>query len=434
MSIDLTTEYCGLKFKNPIIVPAGVHGRDGKTIKDISLTGVAGICTKTIVSQPAKDVLQCFSAVKSGMVNSVFGSDRSAEYWFKEGIKEAKEGKAIVIANLAGFSPEAAAELSVKAEKAGADMIEMPTHCPHMGEILMAMFPGMHIPEPKLTDLDPMKETVKFIKRAVKIPVIVKLSGTFMHIVKEWAVGVKESGADGIACSDALGPALSIDIKTGEPALGGPRGIGGLTGPAIMPIALRMVLEISMTVDLPILGVGGITTVEDIVEYIMAGASLTGVCTAGHLKGPEQYTKIIDDLQNYLAANNINSLNNIRGLTVKRINERKQKNLTAVTKKIVPSVCKELCIACGKCRQVCAYNAVRIQDIAKINKDKCIGCGTCVERCPIDIIELNDDSKAVRTEDYCIGCGLCARFCPEGAISLKKGLRRVFVPPPRLNN
>ena len=102
-----------------------------------------------------------------------------------------------------------------------------------------------------------MTESVKLVKRAVKIPVVVKLSGTFAHITKEWAAGVRDAGADGIAASDALGPALDIDVVTGEPVLGGPRGVGGLTGPGIMPITLRMVLEIAMTVDLPVIGLPG---------------------------------------------------------------------------------------------------------------------------------------------------------------------------------
>ncbi len=384
MAVNLKTEFCGLSFKNPIIVPAGVHGRDGKTIKTVSESGVAGICTKTIVSQPAPDVLPCFQAVKSGMINSVFGSDKPSQYWFEEGIKQAKEGDALVIANLAGFFPEEAAELALKAANAGADMIEVPTHCPHMGEILMAMFPGLSMPEPKLTDLEPMKRSVKLIKQAVKIPVVIKLSGTFSHIVREWAIGVKESGADGIACSDALGPALSIDIRTGEPKLGGPRGVGGLTGPAIMPITLRMVLDIALAIDLPIVGVGGVSTAADVVEYLMAGATLVGVCTAGHMKGIEQYGKIIRDLEKLLGELGASSPADVRGLALKRIRGRKERGLVAVTKPIVPDIDRDLCTSCGRCQEVCAYDAARVdgKNKAYIIAENCIGCGLCVSVCP----------------------------------------------------
>lgn len=386
MAVDLTTSFCGLTFKNPVIVAAGVHGRDGKTMKEVSRSGVAAVCTKTIVSQPATDVLPCFVKVKSGMLNSVFGSDKTTEYWFTGGIQEAKEGGAVVIANLAGFTPEEAAELAVKAEKAGADMIEVPTHCPHMGEILNAMFPGMNYPEPRLTDMEPMKQSVKMIKSAVKIPVIVKLSGSFSYIVTEWAVGVKESGADGIGCSDALGPGISIDIKTGQPKLGGPRGVGGVTGPGIMPITLRMVLDAALNTDMPIIGVGGVSSASDVVEYLMAGASLVGVCTAGHISGTGRYTKIIKDLEKILMELGADSPEDVRGLTLKRIEERKAKNQSAVTNPVAAVVDGDLCTECGKCLEVCAYDAVIAGDKYSINTDACIGCGLCVSVCPTDAI------------------------------------------------
>jgi dihydroorotate dehydrogenase (NAD+) catalytic subunit len=392
MGVDLTTDFCGLQFKNPIIVAAGAHGRDGETIEEVSATGVAGVCTKTIVSRPATDVLPCFASVRGGMINSVFGSDRSSEYWFTEGIMRAKQGQARVIANLAGFTPEEAAELAAKAQAAGADMIEIPTHCPHMGEILSAMFPGTNFPEPKLTDLEPMKQSVRLVKQAVKIPVIVKLSGTFSHIVPVWARGVEEAGADGIGCSDALGPALSIDIKTGQPTLGGPRGVGGLTGPGIMPITLRMVLEIAATVGLPIVGVGGVSSAEDVLQYIMAGATLVGVCTAGHVNGLSRYSRIIEDLERLLEELEAGRPEQLRGLTLKRIEERRRRGKQAVTEAVVPTVLMESCNGCGNCERVCVYGAARLsqrsgQQKAQIDSERCVGCGLCVSVCPVDALE-----------------------------------------------
>jgi ferredoxin len=251
-----------------------------------------------------------------------------------------------------------------------------------MGEILMAMFPGMEYPEPKLTNLDPMKESVKLMKQAVSIPVVVKLSGTFSHITRDWAIGVKEAGADGIACSDAMGPALAIDLDTGEPLLGGPRGVGGLTGPAIMPITLRMVLEIAMSIDLPIIAVGGVTSAADAMKYMMAGASLVGVCTAGHVNGIQRYTKIIEDLASLLEARGADSPADIRGLTLERIAERKKQSRVAVTEPQVPSIKPDLCTACGKCETVCAYGSAVVNEVVKIDPETCVGCGLCVSVCP----------------------------------------------------
>jgi dihydroorotate dehydrogenase subfamily 1 len=387
-AVDLKTRFCGLEFRNPIIVAAGVHGRDGETIAEVARCGVAAVCTKTIVSRPAPDVLPCFAQAGPGLLNAVFGSDRSAEYWFTEGIKRAREGQARVIANLAGFSPEESAALAERAAAAGASVIELPTHCPHMGEILNAMFPGLNYPEPKLTDVGPMQAAVRLIKRAVKVPVVVKLSGTFAHIVRQWALGVKEAGADGIACADALGPALSIDIRTGQPRLGGPRGVGGLTGPGIKPLTLRMVLDIAMTVDLPIVGVGGVYSARDAVEYLMAGATLVGVCTAGHMNGPARYAKIIAELAQLLAELGFAGPGEARGLALARIRERRENAQTAVTVPVAAVVDEERCTACGRCGEVCAYGAVELppRGKARVQTERCIGCGLCVSVCPVECI------------------------------------------------
>jgi ferredoxin len=258
-----------------------------------------------------------------------------------------------------------------------------------MGEILAAMYPGMETAEPKLTDLGPMKASVELIKKAVDIPVIVKLSGSFSNIVPQWARGVRDSGADAIACSDAFGPALSIDIKTGQPALGGPRGVGGLTGPAIMPLTLRMVMEIAMTVDLPIIGVGGVSSAEDVLAYIMAGATLVGVCTHGHMKGLKSYTRLIKNISSTMDNHDYNDLSEIRGLTIERIAERAAAGLTAVTKAVTPKVNHGRCTKCGKCEQVCAYDAVTIGKKVRISSGKCYGCGLCVSVCPKDAMSQN---------------------------------------------
>ncbi len=387
---DIKINFCGFKLDNPVIVPAGAHGRDAETIISVGKTGVAGVCTKTITAQAPPDVRPCFTAVNSGMINSVFGSDKPAEYWFSEGISKAKKtGSALVIANLAGFYPEQAAELAKMAVDCGADMVEVPTHCPHMGEILMAMFPEMEMSEPKLTDLGPMKASVALIKEAVNVPVIVKLSGSFSNIVREWAAGVRDSGADAIACSDAFGPALSIDLKTGQPALGGPRGVGGLTGPAIKPIVLRMVMEIADTVDLPIIGVGGASSAEDVLEYTMAGATLVGVCTHGHMKGINAYEKLINSISPALDKYGYDSLDEIRGLTLKRIEQRKTEGKQAVTEAVVPAVDHSRCILCKKCARVCAYDAIVIRDKVEVSSEKCYGCGLCVSVCPEDALSQN---------------------------------------------
>lgn len=162
--------------------------------------------------------------------------------------------------------------------------------------------------------------------------------------------------------------------------------MGGLTGPAIKPITLRMVLEIAMSVDLPIIGVGGASSASDVVEYIMAGASLVGVCTAGHLRGAERYAKIIAQLAGLLRELGASSPSELRGLTVRRIAERKAAGLQAVVKPVAPSVDDSRCTGCGECEAACAYGAITVDGFARVDPGSCIGCGLCASVCPTKAI------------------------------------------------
>ena len=164
--------------------------------------------------------------------------------------------------------------------------------------------------------------------------------------------------------------------------------MGGLTGAGIRPLALRMVLDIALTVDLPIVGVGGVGSARDVVEYLMAGATLVGVCTAGHMNGAARYAKIISELGSLLGRLGYADAASVRGLALARIRERREGGRTAVTSP-VPAVVEEgRCTACGRCPEVCAYDAVHLPagGKARVQAERCIGCGLCVSVCPVDCI------------------------------------------------
>jgi len=148
-----------------------------------------------------------------------------------------------------------------------------------------------------------------------------------------------------------------------------------------------MVLDVALNSDLPIIGVGGVASGSDVVEYLMAGASLVGVCTAGHMGGAESYTKIIRDLETILQDLGVSTPEAVWALTLKRIEERKAKNQVAVTEPVPAVVDDELCTACGKCREVCVYEAVSINEKSRIDSKACIGCGLCVSVCPVGAIQ-----------------------------------------------
>ena len=381
----------GVPMRNRVIVAAGCHGASGDDIVRTSREGVAAITTKTIVANAAPDVRPCFSSVEGGFLNSVFGTTLPARQWFDKEIPRAKEAGIPVIASLAGLTPEEAVSLAAQAVAAGADMVELPTVCPHMGEILEAMYPGLTMPPPEVHDVAPYAKTIQAVKAAIHRPVIAKFSALFHANVVEWAVAAEAAGADAIACADALGPALKIDIESGEPSLGGPRGVGGLTGPALKPIALRMILEMAQAVKIPLIGVGGISRAEDAIEYFMAGASFVGVTTAGHLKGARVYAKIIDGIQRWVDGHGYGSVDDIIGLTLKKIARRKAQRLVAITTPQPPIIDRSACNGCGRCVASCVYGALSLDADRSLvlDKDKCYGCGLCRDACNVRAIRFS---------------------------------------------
>jgi dihydroorotate dehydrogenase (NAD+) catalytic subunit len=387
---DSSLNLAGVPMRNRVIVAAGCHGADGDIIVGTSRTGVAAITTKTITAQAVEDVRPCFSKVEGGFLNCVFGTTLPAEQWFERELPRAQDAGIPIIASLAGLSPDEAADLAAGAVAAGATMIEMPTVCPHMGEILEAMFPGLTMPPPEVHDVAPYVANIKAVKARVNVPIIAKFSALFHANVVEWAVAAEEAGVDAIACADAFGPVIKIDIETGEPALGGPRGAGGLTGPALKPIALRMILEMAQHVSIPLIGVGGISCAEDAIEYFMAGASYVGVVTAGHLQGAGAFDEIVAGIDLWVQDHGYSDVGDFVGLTLRRIEGRRQRGLIAITTPQTPIVDPELCIGCGDCGIVCVYDAIHVGDdaIASADPAKCYGCGVCRDVCPVQAIRF----------------------------------------------
>jgi dihydroorotate dehydrogenase subfamily 1 len=380
----------GIPLRNRVIVAAGCHGASGDMIVRTAQQGVAAITTKTIVAQAVGDVRPCFAAVEGGFLNSVFGTTLPAERWFERELPRARDAGIPVIASLAGLNPAEAADLARRAVAAGAAMIEMPTVCPHMGEILKAMFPGLTMPPPETRDVSPYVANLRAVKEAVSVPVIAKFSALFHANVVEWAAAVEKAGADAIACADAFGPAIKIDIESGEPSLGGPRGVGGLTGPALKPIALRMILEMAQHVSIPLIGVGGISRTEDAIEYFMAGASFVGVVTAGHLKGASAFHKIVEGIDRWIEAHGYGDVRDVIGLALRKIEARRERNLVAVTQPQTPIVDPEVCTGCRRCETSCVYDAILVDadKLAHADPALCYGCGLCRDVCPVRAIRF----------------------------------------------
>jgi dihydroorotate dehydrogenase len=223
-----------------------------------------------------------------------------------------------------------------------------------------------------------MVGAVRAAKRALEVPVFVKLSPHGQDMTGAARIA-QDAGADGIAAINSFGPVLALDIETGMPRLGSPNGYGWLSGPAIKPLAVRCVRDIARAVEIPVIGVGGVSRGIDAVELMMAGASAVQVCTAAILRGPTIFGKIAAELSAWLDAHGHASVREIIGAAVSRG--------WPMGRAEIPVVDLDACNGCGVCETSCVYGAIHVVDgrIA-LDGERCSRCGLCVTRCRRDAL------------------------------------------------
>ncbi len=357
----LNVSVCGITFANPIMPAAGPPVRDGKAAMAAAAGGAGAIVTKTVSERPADVPRPCMAAVRGGgFLNAELWSELPKEQWLECEYEQARQTGLPLIIGL-GYT---AAQISMLAKlvRPFADALELSTH--YVGN-----------------DISPILAGLKAAKDAVDVPVFVKL--TPHNNIQEIALALEQAGADGLVMINSFGPCLGIDIETGLPYMGSKDGYGWLSGPAIRPLALRCVYDAARVVHIPIFGVGGISTGRDAVEMFMAGASAVQVCTAAILQGPKIYGKIAGELNEFLDAHGYGSVEEIRGLAIRRSSERSFRTCAAA-----PVVDRERCNLCGACETSCVYGAVSRTDKLEIDVGKCFGCGLCVTRCPHRALRL----------------------------------------------
>jgi ferredoxin len=201
--------------------------------------------------------------------------------------------------------------------------------------------------------------------------------------IQDMAVAMESAGADGLVMINSFGPCMAIDVESGLPLLGSKEGYGWLSGAAIKPLAVRCVYDAAKIVKIPIFGVGGIASGRDAAEMFMAGASAVQVCTAGILKGPDVYGKIVKELEEFLDSHGYADVAEIKGLTHRRVAER-----AFGTTVVVPAVDQKRCNLCGLCETSCVYGAISASGELLIDAKRCFGCGLCVTRCPKGALAL----------------------------------------------
>lgn len=297
---DLKTKAMGIEFKNPVLAASGTFGfgEEFSEIYDLSVLG--GICSKglTLHERSGNTGIRLWET-PMGLINSIGLQNPGIDSFISRELPRMKSYNTVIIVNLGGHCREDYFEGIYKLNDTDVDLIELNISCPNikMGGM------SFGIKSPAAYDI------VSRVRKICKKPLMVKLSPNAENI-SEMAIACEEAGADGISLINTI-QAMAVDIKQRKAVFDNI--YAGLSGPCVKPIALRMVHEAAKSVKIPVCGLGGIMSAEDVIEFIMAGASLVQVGTANFIK-PTAARDIINDLTEYMDREGIKTLDEIRGI------------------------------------------------------------------------------------------------------------------------
>jgi dihydroorotate dehydrogenase (NAD+) catalytic subunit len=277
---------CGVEWRNPVTTAAGTFAAEesGKYFDPASLGAVTtkGVSVEPWTGNPTPRIAE----TPSGMLNAVGLENPGVDAYIEGELRALKGRGATVISNVVGHSEDEYLQVCRKLDKTDTDMLELNVSCPNVKEGGMAFG----------TDAQTLERLIGKVRSATDKPLIVKLSPNVTDVA-ELAVAAERAGADALSLINTL-LGMRIDTKTGRPVLANIT--GGLSGPAVRPVAVRMVYEVARRVSIPIIGMGGILTGEDALEFLFAGASAVAVGTAA-LLDPAAPTRIALELCSLLA-------------------------------------------------------------------------------------------------------------------------------------
>lgn len=296
---DLSVTVAGVKFPNPVIAASGTYGF-GQDYTDLyPLNKLGGIsCKGTTILPKDGNPAPRIAETPAGMLNSVGLQNPGVDAFISKYLPIAKKEGNVIIANVAGATLDDYRQAVEKLDSTDVDMIELNISCPNVKQGGASW--GV--------TCEGAASVTKTVREVTKKPLMVKLTPNVTNIV-DIAKAVEAEGADCISLINTL-LGMRIDIKTRRPIL--KNNVGGFSGPAVFPVAVRMVWQVANAVNIDVVGMGGITTVEDVIEMMMAGAKAVQIGTA-IFTDPYTPVKVIDGLERYMTENNLNSLNEIVG-------------------------------------------------------------------------------------------------------------------------
>ncbi len=389
----LKTSILGIEFENPFLLASAPPTASIESIDKAFEMGWGGAVLKTITPDDLEmiEASPRYATIKENgkvicLQNIELLSHKTVQYWI-EGIKYLKKkhpSKVIIASIMAPIEREEWQNLVETLNETPIDAFELNFSCPHgMPERNIGMAIG--------TSAEISILITSWVKAVATKPVFIKLTPNVTDIT--WiAKAVERAGADGLAAINTVQSFMGINLDTLEPILNidGHSTYGGLSGEAVKPIGFKCVAQLRQNSDLPILGMGGISTWEDAAQYIALGSDAVQICTEVMINGYGIINGLKSGLLNYLESKGFNDISELKDIAVQKITMHKNLNKEY---HLYPYVDKEKCVSCGKCVKICSeseYNALCFdKDCLHLNKESCAGCSLCSHVCPKEAIKMS---------------------------------------------
>ncbi len=299
--MEVSTELAGIRLNNPTVLASGVLGVTASALKRVAESGAAAVSTKSIGPEKrAGHDNPVVVELDFGLLNAVGLSCPDPKESIDELRRAVESVDAPVIASFYGKNVSEYGYMAEYLSKAGPALLEANISCPNVAEF----------GKPFGSSAQTAGEITRAVRKATDLPVIMKLSPNVVDI-REVAVEVEKNGADVICAINTLGPGMKIDVFSSKPVLSNKS--GGLSGSCIKPVAVRCVYEIYESVDIPVLGVGGVNSGLDAVEMLMAGACAVGIGTAVWHRGVDVFSKVSAEIEDFMKENGYSNLGELIG-------------------------------------------------------------------------------------------------------------------------
>lgn len=297
--MNLSVDIAGVTMKNPVTTGSGTFGSGEEFSEFVDLSKLGAVTTKGVANVPwPGNPTPRVAEVYGGMLNAIGLQNPGIDVFVERDVPYLKKAGATIIVNVCGKSEKDYVEVVERLSDEPVDLLEINVSCPNVKEGGIAF--GQ---DPKA-----LYEITKAVKAKAKQPIIMKLSPNVTDITEMAKVAV-DAGSDALSLINTL-TGMKIDIERRDFVLANKT--GGMSGPAIKPVAVRMVYQVANAVDVPIIGMGGIATAEDALEFIMAGATAVSVGTANFIN-PATTLEVVDGIKAYMERHQINDINELIG-------------------------------------------------------------------------------------------------------------------------